>query len=126
MTREEINEIEQYCSDHKIGKKARLAELGIPFWNFYRARRKYQREDELIGSDPSAGNFIQLATLPSGPAMRPSKRMDRKKFQKESESTVESYLTIELRTASGTAMRIQGNMTSSHLRELISASNVQP
>ena len=67
MTREEINEIEQYCSDHKVGKKARLAELGIPFWNFYRARRKYQREDELIGSDPSAGNFIQLATLPSGP-----------------------------------------------------------
>jgi len=51
MTREEINEIEQYCSDHKVGKKARLAELGIPFWNFYRARRKYQREDELIGSD---------------------------------------------------------------------------
>ena len=27
MTREEINEIEQYCSDHKVGKKARLAEL---------------------------------------------------------------------------------------------------
>lgn len=126
MTREEIIEIEQYCAEHNIGKKARLSELGIPFWNFYRARRKYQLEDELIGSDPSAGNFIQLATLPSGPAMRPSKRMDRKKFQKESEPTVESYLTIELRTASGTAMRIQGNMTSSHLRELISASNVQP
>ena len=56
LHREEINEIEQYCSDHKVGKKARLAELGIPFWNFYRARRKYQREDELIGSDPSAGH----------------------------------------------------------------------
>lgn len=126
MTREEINEIEQYCSDHKIGKKARLAELGIPFWNFYRARRKYQREDELIGSDPSAGNFIQLARLPSGPALQPSKRMIRQKSRKDAEPIVESYLTIELRTASGTAMRIQGNMTSSHLRELISASNVQP
>ena len=127
MTREEIIEIEQYCSDHKVGKKARLAELGIPFWNFYRARRKYQREDELIGSDPSAGNFIQL------------KRMIRQKSRKDAEPIVESYLTIELRTASGTAMRIQGNMTSSHLRELIqgnmtsthlreliSASNVQP
>ena len=80
MTREEIIEIEQYCSDHKVGKKSRLAELGIPFWNFYRARRKYQREDELIGSAPSAGNFIQLATLPSGPALQPSKRMIRQKF----------------------------------------------
>ena len=126
MTREEINEIEQYCSDHKIGKKARLAELGIPFWNFYRARRKYRREDELIGSDPSAGNFIQLTTLPSGPALQPSKRMIRQKSRKDTGPIVESYLTIELRTASGTAMRIQGNMTSSHLRELISASNVQP
>ena len=119
MTREEINEIEQYCSDHKVGKKAWLAELGIPFWNFYRARRKYQREDELIGSDPSAG-------LPSGPALQPSKRMIRQKSRKDAGPTVESYLTIELRTACGTAMRIQGNMTSSHLRELISASNVQP
>ena len=95
-------------------------------WNFYRARRKYQREDELIGSDPSAGNFIQLTTLPSGPALQPSKRMIRQKSRKDAEPIVESYLTIELRTASGTAMRIQGNMTSSHLRELISASNVQP
>ena len=134
MTREEIIEIEQYCSDHNVGKKARLAELGIPFWNFYRARRKYQREDELIGSyrarrkyqredeligsDPSAGNFIQLTTLPSGPALQPSKRMIRQKSRKDAEPIVESYLTIELRTASGTAMRIQGNMTSSHLREL--------
>ena len=105
MTREEIIEIEQYCSDHKVGKKARLAELGIPFWNFYRARRKYQREDELIGSDPSAGNFIQLATLPSGPALQPSKRMIRQKSRKDAGPIVESHLTIELRTASGTAMQ---------------------
>ena len=34
---------------------------------------------------------------------------------------IESYLTIELRTASGTAMRIQGCMTAAHLREIISA-----
>lgn len=126
MTREEIIEIEQYCSEHKVGKKARLAELGIPFWTFYRSRQKYQREDEFIGSAASAGNFIQLTTLPSGPAMQPSKRVCRKPTQKDAEPIVESYLTIELRTASGTAMRIQGNMTSSHLRELISASNVQP
>ena len=99
MTREEIIEIEQYCSDHKVGKKSRLAELGIPFWNFYRARRKYQREAELIGSAPSAGNFIQLATLPSGPALQPSKRMIRQKFRKDAGPIVESYLTIELRTA---------------------------
>ena len=126
MTREEIIEIEQYCSDHNVGKKARLAELGLPLWNFYRARRKYQREDELIGSDPSAGNFIQLATLPSGPALQPSKRTIRQKSRKDAGPVGESYLPIDLRTSSRQPMRIQGNMTSSHLRELISASNVQP
>lgn len=39
---------------------------------------------------------------------------------KEEVSSVESYLTIELKTMTGTAMRIQGNMTARHLRELIS------
>jgi hypothetical protein len=33
----------------------------------------------------------------------------------------ESFITVELRTASGTAMRIQGSMTAAHLREIISA-----
>ena len=125
MTREEIIDVEQYCSEHKVSKKARLLELGIPFWNLYKARQKYQREDELIGSAPPAGNFIQLTTLPSGPAMQPSRRMSRKMSHKDAEPIEDSYLTIELRTASETAMRIQGNMTSSHLRDLISASNVQ-
>lgn len=36
----------------------------------------------------------------------------------------ESFLTVEIRTSSGSAMRIQGNMTAAHLREIISASNV--
>ena len=36
----------------------------------------------------------------------------------------ESFLTVEIRTSCGSAMRIQGNMTAAHLREIISASNV--
>lgn len=72
MTREEIIEIKQYCTEHRVSKKARLAELGIPFWNFYSARQKYQLEDELIGTDPSTCKFIQLAMSPSGPAMPPA------------------------------------------------------
>ena len=111
MTREEIIEIEQYCMEHGVGKKARLAELGIPFWSFYRTRRRYQMEDERSATEMSAGNFVQLSSLPLGPAMQPSKRTSRKTSQKDAEPIVESYLTVELRTASGTAMRIQGNMT---------------
>ena len=33
----------------------------------------------------------------------------------------ESFLTVELRTASGTMMRIQGSMTAAHLHEIITA-----
>ena len=33
----------------------------------------------------------------------------------------ESFITVELRTASVTAMRIQGSMAASHLRDIISA-----
>lgn len=43
---------------------------------------------------------------------------------KLTEEKNESYLTVELQTRTGTAMRIQGVMTPSHLRELIAAGNV--
>ena len=85
MTREEIIEIEQYCMEHGVGKKARLAELGIPFWSFYRTRRRYQMEDERSATEMSAGNFVQLSSLPLGPAMQPSKRTSRKTSQKDAE-----------------------------------------
>ena len=104
MTREEILSIEEYCAEHKISHKKRLEELGIPFWNFYKAKRKYRKEDE---QDTHPGQFIQLS---SG--------------RYATEEKNESYLTVELQTRSGTAMRIQGVMTPSHLRELISAGNV--
>ena len=42
MTREEILSIEEYCTEHKISHKKRLEELGMPFWNFYKAKQKYR------------------------------------------------------------------------------------
>lgn len=48
------------------------------------------------------------------------------KPSKASGESPENYLTIELQTRTGTAMRIQGEMTPAHLRELITAGNVQP
>ena len=38
MSREEILSVEQYCSEHNVTYKQRLAELSIPFWKFYRAK----------------------------------------------------------------------------------------
>ena len=59
MTREKILSIEEYCAEHKISHKKRLEELGIPFWNFYKAKRKYRRADE---QDAQPGQFVQLAS----------------------------------------------------------------
>ena len=51
--------IEEYCAEHKVTHKARLAELGIQFWDFYTAKKKYREEDSM---DTEPGQFIQLSS----------------------------------------------------------------
>ena len=123
MTREEVLSIEEYCAEHKISHKKRLEELGIPFWNFYKAKQKYRKEDE---QDAQPGQFVQLSSGRYVPQTMPPARTVGKsgKTVKPTDEGSESYLTIELQTRTGTAMRIQGVMTPAHLRELISSGNV--
>jgi len=120
MTREEILEIDQYCQEHRISYKQRLEELEIPFWNFYKAKKKYRLEDE----SSNAGEFVQLTPGSFASGIMPVRNVHNRKSATRSETTSESYLTIEMRTPKGIALRIQGNMTAAHLRELISGSNV--
>ena len=123
MTREEILSIEEYCAEHNVSHKKRLAELEIPFWNFYKAKQKYRKEDE---QNAQPGQFIQLSSGRYVPQTMPPARTAGKsgKSVKPAEDGNESYLTVELQTRTGTAMRIQGVMTPAHLRELITAGNV--
>ena len=123
MTREEILSIEEYCAEHKISHKKRLEELGIPFWSFYKAKQKYRKED---GQNAQPGQFVQLSSGRYVPQTMPPARTVGKsvKSAKPTEEKNESYLTVELQTHTGTAMRIQGVMTPAHLRELIAAGNV--
>ena len=120
MTREEVLSIEDYCAEHKISHKKRLEELEIPFWSFYKAKRKYRSEDE---QEAQPGQFVQLSSGRYVPQAMPPARTAGKPV-KPSEEKSGSYLTIELQTRAGTAMRIQGMMTPAHLRELITAGNV--
>lgn len=125
MTREEVLLIEDYCAEHKISHKKRLEELEIPFWNFYKAKQKYRKEDE---QEAQPGQFVQLSSGRYVPRTMPPAHTAGKssKSVKPAEEKSVSYLTIELQTRAGTAMRIQGEMTPAHLRELIAAGNVQP
>ena len=123
MTREEILSIEEYCVENKISHKKRLEELGIPFWHFYRAKCKYRKADEQCSQ---SGEFIQLSSGRYVPQAMPPARTPGKsgKPYRQAEEKNGSYLTIELQTRTGTAIRIQGVMTPAHLRELIAAGNV--
>ena len=119
LTREQILEIDTYCAEHKVTQNARLEELGIPRHQFYRWKKRYRETDE-AGQTPEGGAFLQLA--PGGafvsPMMPPARTSGKVKSNAGAPS--ESFLTIELRTASGSAMRIQGSMTAEHLRAILS------
>ena len=123
MTREEILSIEEYCAEHKVSHKKRLEELDIPFWHFYKTKKKYRKDDE---QDSQSGEFIQLSSGRYVPQTMPPARTpgNSGKLCKSVEEKNEGYLTIELQTLTGTAIRIQGVITPAHLRELIAASNV--
>ena len=123
MTREEILSIEEYCAEHKVSHRKRLEELNIPFWHFYKAKKKYRKDDE---QDACFGEFIQLSSGRCVPQTMPPARTSGRagKAGKSVDEKSESYLTIELQTRTGTAIRIQGVITPAHLRELIAAGNV--
>ena len=124
LTREQVLEIQTYCAEHKITQGERLDELQIDKSQFYRWQRRYRQEDEQ-STDP--GTFVQLTqggafVSPMMPPARTSGKSSSKNG--DSQPQEQSFLTVELRTASGSAMRIQGCTTAAHLRELIAASNV--
>ena len=120
MTREEILSVEEYCAEHKVSHRKRLEELDIPF---YKAKKMYRNEDE---HDALSGQFIQLSSGRCVPQTMPPARTPGKsgKACKSVEEKSDNYHTIELQTRTGTAIRIQGVITPSHLRELIAAGNV--
>lgn len=126
LTREQILEIDSYCAEHRIRQIDRLAELDIPRHQFYRWKRKYRDEDERE-QGAEAGAFLQLPSTGAfmSPMMPPAHTSGKSRSKAGAPQPQEqSFLTVELRTASGSAMRIQGCMTAAHLRELIAASNV--
>jgi len=118
MTKEEVAEVVAYCDENKISYKQRLSELGISEWSFYSAKRKYAPKQE----EDNAGDFLQL--IPGGTFLpnpiKPARSRSGK--QKEAERNVVS-VCIELRTPTGTMMRISGNLTGHELKDIIIASS---
>ena len=117
MTREGIAAIDRECDEQHISQQDYLEAHGIDRHQYYRWKRKYREEDEQ--SLVPAGFVPMPSTAPaqSVPAQK-------SKIKQQKSPDQESYMTVEIRTSSGSAMRIQGSMTAAHLRAIISASNV--
>lgn len=93
-------------------------ELGITPGSFYDAKRKYAPKQ----GDDTAGEFLQLVSegsfLPN-----PTKQARFKSGkQKNAEPDIVS-VCIELRTPTGTMMRISGNLSGHELKDIIIASS---
>ena len=109
MTKEEVAAIVSYCQENKVSFKQRLAELGIQEWTFYESKRKYAPKE--VGE--KAGEF-----LPN--PIRPSRS---RSARQKAENSCVALVSIELRTATGTEMRISGNLTGRQIQEIIIASS---
>ena len=118
MTKEEVAQVIAYCDENKISYKQRLSELGISPWNFYDAKRKYAPKEE----EENAGEFLQL--IPGESFLPNPIKPSRSRSSKQKESAQETVaVNIELRTPTGTMMRISGNLTGRELKEIIIASS---
>lgn len=118
MTKEEVARVIAYCDENKISYKQRLLELGVNPWSFYDAKRKYAPKQE----GDNAGEFLQL--IPGGTFLPDPIKPARSKSgkQKVAEKGLAS-VCIELRTPTGTMMRISGEMTGHELKDIIMASS---
>ena len=121
LTREQVLEVQSYCAEHRISQKARLEELNINVSQFYRWQQKYRQEDEQSSAEPGASVQLRPGGEFVSPMMPPAKTSGKSKAKTVAVDSTESFLTVEIRTASGTMMRIQGSMTAAHLHEIISA-----
>ena len=119
MTKEEVAQVIAYCDENKISYKQRLSELGISPWNFYDAKRKYAPKEE----EENAGEFLQL--IPGGSFIRSPIKPSQSCSSKQKESAQETVaVNIELKSPTGTMMRISGNLTGRELKEIIIASSI--
>ena len=118
MTKEEVAQVIAYCDENKISYKQRLAELGVNPWSFYDAKRKFAPKED----GENAGEFLQL--VPGGSFLPNPIKPSRSRSSKQKDSAQGAVaVSIELRTPTGTMMRISGNLTGRELKDIIIASS---
>ena len=112
MTKEEVAQVIAYCDENKISYKQ------LNPWSFYDAKRKYAPKEE----GENSGEFLQL--VPGGSFLPNPIKPSRSRSSKRKDSSQGAVaVSIELRTPTGTMMRISGNLTGRELKDIIIASS---
>ncbi len=135
LTRDEILNIDAHCRDNGVSRSTYLRELGRSSNEYYNSRRRLFGEDKSKTStdafaaqeqalvENNAGNsggFLPIQfTRDTQPATHKRTRSQRKQ---EQELANGNTLLIEMRTPSGTELRIQGQINIKMLKEIIHAS----
>ena len=116
LSKEEVLEIISYCDTHGVQRKARLRELGITEWNFYKSRRQYLRQEK--ANPATGGSFIQLgaegAFVPATVT-----EIERQVNPGRLDSSKSEDLTLECRTSRGGMVRINGRLNAELLSALV-------
>ncbi len=117
LSKEEVLEIISYCECHKIQRSARLNELGITHWEFYKSRRKYL-ENEKSHPHEDSGSFLQLR---SGGGLVPCSVTEMEKSVNPGCKlhTASESMTIECQTSRGGMVRINGKISTELLCALV-------
>lgn len=116
LSKEEVLEIISYCDTHGVQRKARLRELGVSEWIFYKSRRHYLHQERM---DPeSCGSFVQLGSEGS---LVPATvtEMERHVNPGRQSAPRGEELTVECRTVRGGMVRINGKLNAELLSALV-------
>jgi len=105
VSKETVQDIERFCTENDVSRKNRLRELGISEGSYYYTKSLLRAEGKLGGS------FIALSAGGICDMQSPSRS--------RRERSSSSALTIEIRTPSGTEMRITGCLAPETLKTII-------
>lgn len=104
ITREQIEEIQTESREKGVSIKKLLEERGIPAHQYFWWKRKYSKQEVAAGFLPVAG------TMPPA-VMSMASSAGNSHGKSKTDPAAENWMSIELRTVTGTDMRIQGGLT---------------
>lgn len=104
ITREQIEEFLTESRDRGVSIKQLLEEKGIPAHQYFWWKRKYSKAEVTAGFLPVSGAMppAVMSGMVGGGVSHGKYKAD---------PTAENWMSIELRTVTGTDMRIQGGLT---------------